>query len=537
MDDPQTRQKQISQRYVGAVDYLRRPHYFRSLRIRLFVLAVIASIIGTLAFSYWGRQDAFSPGPISQNHARFGSDCRACHLDADQTFSKLGKLTSFASMFGGAMATQASTTSSIARMDVACLRCHPADRLHLPQVANFAVRAVSRELTVVHATGCAACHREHDGRDRMALPSQQACISCHNDAGALALTRRTVHLDRSPVASSGENRDLGDDVIRFLTPERPAEALPPFPSYAQGHPGFAWEQPGVSDPALLKFNHKRHFGHDLPKVNNHRLGCADCHQPGADGVFFQPVKYERHCAQCHTLQFQPSLPTLLIPHGDPEKVRYFLASREVSFELALRTEGIKDPDELKKSVKREMDALERRVPGDLRALERRVFFEGDPPDLEGDRAGRAGIPKFLTACVKCHYVSEGNASHAPTVQPPNMAERWVQHGPFTHLPHQHMDCIDCHGAAQLSTQTSDILLPPQKVCTECHRASAQTSEALVVTAQPADLHALAAAQRANGGVKWDCTSCHSFHTPSDTQVMIDALAPATTKPAGSTLPK
>ena len=113
-----------------------------------------------------------------------------------------------------------------------------------------------------------------------------------------------------------------------------------------------------------------------------------------------------------------------------------------------------------------------------------------------------------------------------------MAERWLQHGPFTHLPHQHMTCIDCHGAAQKSTETSDILLPPQQLCTECHRAAAQTSEALVVTAQPSDLHALAAAQRANGGVKWDCTSCHGFHAPPDAETIIRALAPPATKPPG-----
>ena len=68
----------------------------------------------------------------------------------------------------------------------------------------------------------------------MALPSQQACISCHNDAGELNRARTVKKFqDRSPVASSGENRDLGDGVIRFLTPAsaqrkrcRPSRALP-----------------------------------------------------------------------------------------------------------------------------------------------------------------------------------------------------------------------------------------------------------------------------------------------------------------------
>ena len=501
MAEEKPTQKKISQRYDGAADYPRHPHYFRRLRGRVFAAVAGVSILAALTFSFWGRQEAYSPGPISQNHSRFARDCRVCHLDTDRTASP---------------ATPAESPHSL--MDAACLTCHSATRLHLPQAASFGLRAVSGELTVVHATGCATCHREHVGRDRMALPSQQTCIACHDDAGELKRARRSLKLESPPVATTGENRNLGDGVVRFLAPARALGTLAAFPSYAKGHPPFAYEQPGVRDPAVLKFNHERHLRGDLPQVDNHRLDCADCHRPGADGAFMQPVKYAQHCAQCHTLQFQPSLPALRIPHGDAEKVRYFLASREVSFELALRAEGVSDPAELRQRVQLEMQALARRVSGSLTDLEQRVFFEGDPPDQKADRLARASNPKFLTECAKCHTVTPGDASHAPRVQPPGMAERWVQHGPFTHLPHQHMKCTDCHAAAPKSTATSDILLPPQTLCAECHRAPAATAEAAAVPR--GDVHALAAAQRASGGVKWDCTACHGFHAPPDAQTIL-----------------
>ena len=501
MAEQKPTQKKISQRYDGAADYPRHPHYFRRLRGWFFVAAAAASILGALTFHYWGKEAAFSPGPISQNHARLAGDCRACHRESDRT-----------------EVPTVLVDAPHSPMDAACLACHPATRLHLPQAASLGVRAGSGQLTVVHATGCATCHREHVSRERMALPSQQTCIACHNDESELKRVRRSVKLEGQPIAASGENRNLGDGVVRFLAPARPPGTLAAFPSYAEGHPPFAYEQPGVRDPAVLKFNHERHLRSDLPKVDGHRLGCADCHRPGADSAFMQPVKYAQHCADCHTLQFQPSLPALRIPHGDAEKVRYFLASREVSFELAVRAEGVSDPAELQKRVQSEMESLTRRVSGNLPDLEQRVFFEGDPPEQKGGRLARAGNPKFLTECAKCHAVTPGDASHAPRVQPPGMAERWVQHGPFTHLPHQHMACIDCHGAAQKSTGTGDILLPPQKLCAECHRATTDTAGPSA--APRGEVHNLAAAQRAHGGVKWDCTACHGFHAPADAQAIL-----------------
>jgi len=521
MAEEEPNQKKISQRYDGAADYPARPHSFRRLRGWLFAVTVMASITGAVAFTYWGRENAYSPGPISRSHSAL--DCRACHRDTAGSVSKLRRFASH-----GDEATRVLASSSLSRMDTACLQCHETARLHLPQAASLGLRTVSSQLAVVHATGCATCHREHVGDERMALPSEQTCVSCHNDAGTLEGVRESVNLGSTPVAASGENRNLGEGVVRFLTPARAPGTLRPFPNYAEGHPPFAYEEPGVRDPAVLKFNHERHLRADLPQVDGHRLNCADCHRPGAGSAFFQPVKYEQHCAQCHTLLFQPSLPKLHIPHGDPQKVRYFLASRETSFELALRAEGVSDPLELKNRVRVEMQSLERRVGNDLDALEKRVFFEGDPPEQPGDSLRRAGNPKFLTECAKCHAVSPGNAEHAPKVQPPNMAERWVQHGPFTHLPHQHMECTDCHGAAKRSRDTSDILLPPQKLCAECHRPPAPSA-----AAPHGDVHTHAAFQRANGGIKWGCTDCHGFHAPPDAQTIINKTAPSSEQSAAA----
>ncbi len=535
MSEPRQTQKQISQEYTGAADYPGRAHYFRRLRLWLFLGTAAAAVLGLLVYSVWGGRESYSPGAISQNHSRFANDCQVCHLNATRMGLEIGSIMPSGGHVAG-------TGGSITGMDIACAQCHATACLHGPQAETLRVRAFSPQFTVVHATGCAGCHREHAGRDRMALPGQESCVVCHNDAQALAAVREARHLPAKPIAATGENKDLGDGVVRFLTPELPPEAIPTFARYDQGHPAFAWEQPGARDPAALKFNHRRHFRSDIPQFGSHRLTCTDCHVAGPDGAFMQPVRYQQHCAQCHTLQFQPSLPKLTIPHGDPEKVRYFLASREVAFALAIRAEGVTDATALTRRVETEMKELEKRVlakgrgvgtsaasaQGDLLALEKRVFFEGDPPDRPDDHIGRASVPKFLTACSKCHDVSEGTPEKAPKVAVPNIAQRWTQHGPFTHRPHGHMRCIDCHGAALQSTETRDILLPSQKLCAECHRQPVLSTDAMMNgTAGGFDAQS-SSQQRAHGGISWDCTACHSFHAPPNAQTVLQKLPPEPT---------
>ena len=345
--------------------------------------------------------------------------------------------------------------------------------------------------------------------------------ACHNDADALRHTRSSLPNKGAPVAATGENRDLGDGLVRFLAPAKTAGSLKPFADYT-GHPPFSYEQANLRDPADLKFNHARHERADVSVLGpNKTLVCGDCHKPGPGGVYYQPVSYERHCQQCHSLQIQPSLPKLRIPHGDTEKVRYFLASIRIAMEGAIKAEGISEPADLSQRVETEILALRKRGPETLAELEKRVFFEGDPKDNPDDRRMRPGNRKFLTECAKCHTVTKGDAGHAPMVHAPNMAERWVQRGPFTHLPHGHMDCADCHQGAPTSKLTSDILMPPQKLCAECHRPPSAESLSEGGSGQkfpaPSTLGGgeLAASQRRLGGIKWDCQSCHVFHAPPD----------------------
>jgi hypothetical protein len=128
---------------------------------------------------------------------------------------------------------------------------------------------------------------------------------------------------------------------------------------------------------------------------------------------------------------------------------------------------------------------------------------------------RAGNAKFLTECAKCHDVTPATVDRAPEITPPNMAMRWLQKGQFNHQPHGHMQCAECHAAAKNSKLTSDILLPTQKSCAECHRApDAKTPPIMHGKTDAHATHTSGEFQRKFGGVKWDCQACHVFHAPA-----------------------
>lgn len=518
-------QKQIAEKYHRNLAYFKKAHYFRRLRGWCFLAGVVLSVVGVLSFHFWGGQEAFSTGPITQNHAAFAKDCRVCHLAQEirKPMSREGTIApsgaaSNASIRSGAGASKIHTllsTTSLHLMDRACLQCHPTLGVHYPQNAKAGERGGPSEVNVVHSSECAACHREHVGPERMPMPQGQVCAACHNNEEELNRARSSF--GPLPVsATTGENREF-DGVIRFLAPGRSAGSLKPFASYAEGHPPFAYEQPALNDPATLKFSHSRHLAADIPQIKNRKLDCTDCHQPGADGVSHQPVKFEKHCQQCHSLQIQPSLPNLVIPHGDSEKVRYFLASLNVSIQQAIRAMGEMDPVEVSRRAEAEAEILRARGLLTLSDLEQRVFFGGIPADEKEDGLKSTASRKFLTECSKCHAVSPGAADLAPMIEPTNVAQQWVQPGAFTHAAHHHVLCVDCHQSASKSKETRDILLPSQKLCAECHRppgVNGLTEGTNLLSGTALAGIELSTLQRRGGGARWDCISCHVFHAPA-----------------------
>ena len=390
-------------------------HYFkhaRGMRRWRYVLsaaAPLAVLLWVAAFAAAGSRAQYSPGPVAAAHAFAEHRCEVCHTgSAAPREPRSGTVRT--AMF------RAHTT------DAACLTCH-----------DGPVHAANQ----TPPPACAACHQEHGGRVRMAQTDDRFCVDCHSDlkttSGQPALARQ-------------------------------AGAFP-----AQ-HPEFAAVRPGASDPARLKFNHAVHMKDGVRGPGGaERLECATCHRPepgraargakkpAASGLM-APISFAQNCARCHPLFFDERLDQAA-PHAEPKVVRAFV--REALTTYIRATPGAMATP----------DAAFRRVPLNFPR-------PPEPPARSADEwvARRAAADERLLwnkTCAECHELeAAAPASGAlPVYAATNLTRQWMPRAGFDHAPHLMMTCVSCH-AAEGSTKTADVLLPPQAACASCHASTA-----------------------------------------------------------------
>jgi hypothetical protein len=537
-------QKQIASKYKDDLTYYKKTHPFRRLRFWLTMLAFIGGLVWAVGFHrLGGSSQFFNTGPISENHARFANDCAACHtgastdmlsiLPVEQTRAALhqgaaplledlksaGKRAvrqaeeSIADPQKLAAAAHAALSRvSLDSIDRACLSCHDGMSLHQPGAKAVMFRESQKELSVVAAAACSSCHLEHVGTARMKLPTSETCIDCHGNEKKMADSLQTAKYDGQWAAIHSQNVRLGD-FVQWLPAAKTGEKPKIVNGFEQGHPAFLYEGEGAKDQAQIKFNHARHFADDITKLNGgQKLDCRSCHVPDSDGIGIQRISYDQHCQKCHSLGADPDLPGFTIPHRDPQKVRDFLASLYTQWtDYAGKHFNITDAATLKAFLEQRGEKFRQRWPASIEEVQQRVFYTGDPP-IE-----RANSGQFLPACVKCHTVKD--AKPVPAIEKTNIPDGWLTRGPFKHAAHLHMQCQDCHGGAEKSKETTDILLPAQKSCAECHRERDYSKVETIPTERIAPTFgeyspAAAQKQRREGGVFNDCLGCHKYHVPA-----------------------
>ncbi|HEY3789201.1 MAG TPA: hypothetical protein VGL71_10115, partial [Urbifossiella sp.] len=460
-------QKQIAAKYQGSLDYVRKRGRFRKVRIVCFVVAVVVSLAAAFGYRYYGpkKLNFFSTGPLSANHAQFADHCEVCHEGAQpdlvvaverakSTAVSDGFFTRIFAHFdpehlskdADEIAKQMTANTSLAKLDAACISCHEPQTLHQPQTVALGLRKVTAQIELVHASACSSCHREHEGPEKMKTPPPSNCGDCHGNQDRLLADFKLVPTGGKSMPATGKIGDeLGEGVLRFFPP-RPVPHIPKvFKAFWEGHPAFGYETPGARDTAKILFGHERHMRGDV-KLDGRMLICADCHKPGDNGRYMQPIRYQDHCARCHSLQFDQQLPGLLIPHRDPDKVYDFLQSIASQYNnyYTQTNPGVTDFQPRQDFVREHLTDLMKHYNSSIRALELAVFINGDPP-LPDRLTSKSNTAQFLPSCRKCHEgVTESppEGSHKWVIPKTNMAERWMTRGPFTHAPHQHMDCKD-----------------------------------------------------------------------------------------------
>jgi hypothetical protein len=424
-------------------DLFRRETGLRRLKGVLVVAALLLSLAGVAATLTLPRgRTAFQAGPVSRAHATFGDRCEECHTHPFQTAGRF--------LGSGDRPTVS---------DDACTRCHGDHPHH-----------AAAEARPGH---CAACHREHRSHSELVQVADGHCTGCHADLRA----------------------SVKDGVsVRFKD----------VPDFA-GHPEFAlWrDDTQTKDPGRINFSHHDHLvpltapGKDGGARVSRQLGCGDCHQPDAGGLAMQPVRFDKHCAECHPVfaPFKDEGPNEAtrravetfrktpLPHPGPgqsaETVRGVLRDRLTRLAQehpALVTgRGAAEP--------------ERPIPGGRRAppVNEEVFRWVD------QRLGEAERVLFdrKAGCVLCHReLDEPQRTNGlPALALANLPERWLSHSAFSHRSHQAYECAKCHKGAGESQDACDVLMPRLSDCRGCHNREM--------------------------GARSDCVGCHAYHKPEE----------------------
>jgi hypothetical protein len=452
----------------------------RSIRKRVVAFTVIASLLVLFIGISRGVRDEFTnPGRLANVHASAAfadmhhkatgdsSSCAACHEGASQGAEawNLKALDAFHhGLAPGELIKKGPLHASA--MDTNCVSCHEGKDFHQPNMAaQFA---------------CQECHKEHQGTGFIPEVKSDYCTSCHGSAELMAASRE-MGTKTNPHAfpSFASNADL-----KIQPRERPKDGYTDLiTAFHLDHPEFRQIREKVRDENSLKFNHAVHLRTGkIPR----ELNCADCHERDARGEYQRPITYEKHCVECHTLQFDPNTsaekdkPGIYLPHGDPYYVRAFLRSLNIQYEEYGRShEGIMRRDELSDYVREKRVGIEKLYETGEN-LERAVFFA----DMKGEIPGGQRAP--FAGCATCHEVSEPASSNAtPVIKKVSTPDRWMGLGKFNHDMHQNgLSCVDCHKVMN-SELTSDLNLPSVKSCVECHSPK--------------------------GAVDHRCIRCHTYH--------------------------
>ena len=239
----------------------------------------------------------------------------------------------------------------------------------------------------------------------------------------------------------------------------------------------------LKDAAQISFNHEFHLEPGVRGVDElsagpeargvtktpagDRLNCGYCHQPDDSQAYMAPVRFAKHCVACHALDFDPRLPSAVVPHDTPRMVRAFLRDF-----FATAAEECRKPGALQDGAATEL----------RRRCQTIGLVKGDDRPDDG-AAAEPWIATQLTTvfkqnCSFCHRVSVA-PGRLPEVAATAIPTRWFPHSRFDHRPHRVLGCIECHQTAR-SRETTDVLLPSIKTCRDCHRQGADAARSSCV---------------------------------------------------------
>ena len=365
-------------------------------------------------------------GPHSSVHAHFGDRCETCHTDA---FQQVG--------------------------NKVCFDCHD-DAGHHADPSIFPSASLDGQQ-------CQDCHKEHNGDQGLLITTERFCSNCHSEILDVAENSKLKN-----VSNFNEHPQFRPTLIKThqpLTFERVT---------------IDQKKPKPIDRSNLKFPHNKHLkenGVRHPNGTRTVLQCGFCHEPETGGVALLPVSFEKHCASCHDLKFEPQAPNREMPHGNISLAKEYIIGTYAEFALRgnfIESNTLNDETStFRKLIGNKPDTKEK----EKAALE---WAEAKAEEIVQGRYGRG-------LCGECHQIVENKKTGRWDIATVHVPTKWLPKSFFNHKPHKDRECTTCHDATK-SEKATDILLPSITTCQECHGGETTTTK-----------------------VKSTCTECHGFH--------------------------
>lgn len=403
--------------------------------VGLIALAVPAlsligpDVAGFLRTAPLPSDEWWAAGPLHAAHGGEAAACENCHANA---FERV--------------------------QDSECMACHTIDRhvgIETPAPA------------VLGQTRCASCHLEHNEPPNLIDRRQALCGDCHAGDG-----EGFDDLDLESASDFGTAHP--EFRVSLLQPSGEGQEPVDWTSVR-----FALDGAAGRDRSNLKFPHAAHLdagGLSAPE-GSRVLDCGNCHVAETGGGLMQAITMEQHCADCHSLSFDPAVPDRTVPHGSPEEVVQEL----IEYYSARLLGG--DADAGGRVILRPGQALS--------PVERdRVAAEAEQQAV----AVAADLFERRT-CITCHEVTNpGGTPMGYRIEPVRLTQQFFPHAHFSHAAHSDSvaECRDCH-AAETSEVSSDVLMPGIQSCRDCHGSAI-------------------ARRTVTGQTPTTCIICHSFHS-------------------------
>ena len=395
---------------------------------------------------WMSADESWNPGTLSAAHQSFGRQCNECHK---QPFQHVP--------------------------DSACQSCHKTIGGH--------VEAKALQRAAFGTLRCAECHRDHKGSNGLLRSDSALCVDCHGNLKAKAVDTKLA------------------DIHDFATDH------PPFKLALKTGPG-KFEQVEQTNSARvveksgLKFPHDVHLARNGVKAPNGRrvMECRNCHEPDEGGVRFKPVSMQKHCIECHRLEFEPAVTTRQVPHGSARQVVMML--RDFYAGVALGQTTI--------DIVTENGFLRR--PGQSRVDSKHA----KAADWAKAKADRIATELFeVRVCIVCHHVDRSpNDVETPwKIVPVNQTDHWITKARFEHFRHDAYGCATCHDVKH-SRSASNVAIPDIKTCQTCHSGAKPARDKIVS----------------------NCESCHGFHLGDHRSGGARDAAMMLTPPSSSAMP-